>query len=337
MCFMPTCGMIAGGARLQDRPEGIIRLHLPRHLMAQAVPGPKGFYPRLMQDLAARGARVDVVWRDLEALETPCAAQDFDFVHQGRIARARALNTCVAYLDGFWYVDPKGIFGDSSLADARFDASLVPKARAQEFFDKQVMARVLARKSRYHQPSDRRSFGPGHIAVFLQTDSDPVARVQHMDQSAMMDAVLGHTGGRGVVVKPHPQDDSPETRRMLDRLARTRADVTVTDANVHDVLAGAAVSVSISSAASVEGLFHRVPAVVFGRTDFHHCAVTVQEARNWPQALDEALGGAWPFEAFVFWFFAQGAVPINWARFADTVIARMAAQGADLRALGLGG
>jgi len=315
--------------------KGKVRIHLPRHLLDQVAPGPKGFYPRLMQDLGARGAQVETCWRDLDALELPSGPRDFDFIHQGRIDRPRALNTCVAYLDGFWYVDPKGVFADSSLTDLPFDPAGIPAARAAEFFARQVNDRVVARHSRYAQPRDLRRFGPGHIALFLQTDSDPVRRVQHISREQMVDCVLAQTAGRAVVIKPHPQDDSSETRGWLARLANGRPDITVTDANVHDVLAGAAVSVSISSAASVEGLLHRVPAVVFGRTDFHPCAVTVRQPQDWPAALISAMARGWPFEAFVFWFFRKGCVPVTWARFGDMIVERMKARGADLAALGI--
>lgn len=327
--------MTDGDAPSPGRPEGVVRLHLPRHLLDQAVPGLVGFYPRVMHELGARGLRVRAIWRDLDALVAPCAPSDFDIIHQGRIARDRALNTCVAYLDGFWYVDPKGVFGDSSIADLPFDPALVRAVRARTFFDKLVSSRVRARKSRYHQASEQRCFGPGHITVFLQTDSDPVRRVQHLDRAAMVGAVLAETGGRQVVIKPHPQDQAPATLRWLTDLAQSRADITVTDANVHDVLAGAAVSVSISSAASLEGMLHHVPAVLFGRSDLHHCAVTVRQAQDWAEAMHVAITRVWPFEAFVFWFLRQGCVPVTWAGFADTLLERMRAQGADLAALGL--
>lgn len=322
---------------MPDRPEGRIRIHLPRHLLDQMTPGAQGFYPRLIQELSARGARVDLVLRDLEALKSPCPPTDFDFIHQGRIARPRALNTCVAYLDGFWYVDPAGVFAESSLASRPFRPDRLPAGRVTEFFLKLVESRVIGRKSRYDQPRDLRSFGPGHIALFLQTDSDPVQRSKHMDRADMVAAVLAHTGGRTVVIKPHPRDEDPETFRWLEGLRTGRDDVIIADANVHDVLAGAAVSVSISSAAAAEGFLHRVPAVLFGRSDLHPCAVTVAHAHDWPAALDLALATDWPFEAFVFWFFRQGCVPVTWAKFPETVIERMRAQGADLAGLGLAG
>ncbi|MEY4984981.1 MAG: hypothetical protein RIR62_3247 [Pseudomonadota bacterium] len=303
------------------------------------LPGGDGslptFYRRLLDEFAALGATTEVMERDIDRLRRGPEGACFDFVHNGNIRRRQALNLGPAYLGRFHYVDPMGIFFESSIAGMPFRPETIPRDKAAAFVALLREQWVVTRQSRHDQPATRESFGRGHIAVFLQDWSDPVERSRFMDGLQMVETVLSETRGRRVVVKPHPRNFGLETAEICARLAERHPDVCVTDANLHDILAGAAVSVSISSSVALEGMLHGVPAILFGLSDLHHCAVTVRQASDWPAALDQAIARDWPFEAFLFWFLRRQNV---WAArpFLPRVLDRMAAQGADFAALGIG-
>ncbi|MGO4854272.1 hypothetical protein [Phaeovulum sp. W22_SRMD_FR3] len=312
-----------------------LQFHMPAHMAAPDGSRLPEFYRKLCAGFTARGAEVRILHRDLAALARPRQSQDFDFVHNGRIARDGLLNTGLGYLYPFWYMDPQGIFADSALADARFDPAAQPAAEAEAFAKRLYQRYAAARKSRYTQPEEVTEIPAGCIAVFLQDLSDPVERARHMDAKAMLKAVLADTGGRRVVVKPHPRNQGPETYRLVRWLGKHHPQVLVSGANVHDILARAALSVSISSAVSLEGMIHRVPSVLFGRSDFHHNACTVVVPGDWPAARDRALGGEWPHAAFLWWFLHEQMIRSGSDDMMDVVLARMAARGADLALLRL--
>lgn len=288
------------------------------------------FYRNLQSDFVQAGFQTEAVHRQLPDLAGLNHPDRFHFVHNGRISHPRVLNTGYGYLGSYWYADPQGVFGDSSITGLPFDESTVRYKPASAFFDRLVARLVATRHSRYNQPKDVRRFPGGAIAIFLQGISDPVERARHMTARAMVVAVLADTRGRAVIVKPHPGNDDQETRQLVRWLRRDHPDVIVTDANVHDILADCAVSVSLCSAASLEGMLHRKPAVLFGRADFHHCAQTVQVPADWPAALDRALGQAVPYRKYLYWFFAQNLIDARHkGRFAR-IRARMQASGAAL-------
>lgn len=110
--------------------------------------------------------------------------------------------------------------------------------------------------------------------------------------------------------------------------------MTVTEANLHDILAGAAVSASLSSSVGLEGMLHGVPAVFFGASDLHHNAVTVRAAEAWPEALAQALATDWPHAQFLLWFLRRRNIDAR-RPFMARVLERIAAAGGDLAALGL--
>ena len=110
----------------------------------------------------------------------------------------------------------------------------------------------------------------------------------------------------------------------------------MTEANVHDILADCAVTVSIASAVALEGMLHGKPAVLCGRSDLHHCAVTVTRAGEIGAGIEAALGRVWPFDAFLYWFLFERMLNTGRSEFGAQVVARIAAQGVDLASLGLG-
>ncbi len=299
---------------------------MPRHLADEAkLPR---FYQVLAAGLRARGARVEVVRRDQTVV---LSGPDCHFVHNGAAHGAGVLNCAIAYLNPYFYADPEGIYFESSLTGAAFDGVAAP--RAQATFAALVAQYVTPRTSRYKQPEAVESFPEGAIAIFLQDWSDPVDRARHMDAQTMVETVINGAQGRPVIVKPHPRNRGTETVLLLHRLARRHPGVIVTEGNLHDILAAAAVCVTISSSVALEAMLHRKPVILFGRSDLHHCAETVAKPENWDAALKRALNCDWPHEAFVHWFLSRNLR--TGPAMIDPVLVRMRAAGGDLQALGL--
>ena len=291
------------------------------------------FYRRVLDQLAALGARTSILRRDYDVLAAPDGAH-FDLVHNGDVNRVQALNLAPAYLAGFYYADPQGIYFESTITAKTFRPEAIEAQYATPFAEDMRRKWVHSRKSRHPQPSEVQQFGQGHIAVFLQDWSDPVERARHMTADQMVMTVVKAAAGRQVVVKPHPKNSARETQKIRQWLVRNHPQVRLTDANIHDILAGAAVTVSISSSVALEGMLHRVPAILFGRSDLHHCAETVARPEDWPAALDRALHRDWPFDAFLLWFLRRQNLDAG-RPYLDRVLDRMVLQGADLAALGI--
>ncbi len=118
------------------------------------------------------------------------------------------------------------------------------------------------------------------------------------------------------------------------RTCRRSSGVTITDANVHDILAAASVTVSVESATALKGMPHPVPAVLCGPSDLHHCAETAVAPERVMDALNRAQDRVFPFEGFRCWFLRQQMVNGGSDRLIETALAQVAARGATLAALG---
>ncbi|PCD77039.1 hypothetical protein [Pseudothioclava arenosa] len=317
-------------------PKGRIVLHLPGAMGAPDGSRLPGFLSKLHAGFSAAGAQVEIRQRDRAALEALAETPDFHIVWQGRYQHPRLLNTAIAYVFPFWYLDPQGVYGASTVTGARFDPDAQDPAEARAFADRLRKRLVEPRQSRLPQPEVTAPLPRGAIAVFLQGQSEPTERLGYMPEDEMLRAVLADTQGRPVIIKPHPLTRDLET---FERIAALRDDprVTISLGNIHDILAASAVTVSLCSAVSLEGMLHHRPAVLFGRSDFHHCTETVTRAEDWPAALSRALARDWPFDAFLHWFLGEKMLNAGRPDLLQRAARRIGATGADLTDLGLAG
>ena len=292
----------------------------------------KPYYVKLTEGLAARGHFVRLALHDRDTLAAEMAADaDFHIVDHGTLRHPRVLNTGIAYIYPFWNLDPWGIRALSSIAEKAFDPNDLDIEAAAAFASRLRKRWVATRKSRYEQPMRPAVVPADYIAVFLQSEGHrDVMETCHLDLREMVQALLARPDPRAIVIKPHPRDDNPATRRFLNRIAARDGRVRVIDGNIHDILACAAVCVTINSAVGIEAMLHSVPVVLCGKTDFHHCAVTVTDAAGMGAAVTLAQATAWPYDAFLYWYFALNCLNAGREGLVDDFLAKVAATGFNL-------
>ena len=266
----------------------------------------KPYYVKLLDGLPKMGIPVATVLHDrATTLATAEATPGLHIVDHGSLRHPRLLNTGIAYIYPFWNLDPWGIRALSSIAALPFDPAAVNATDAADFAKRLRKRLVGARISRYPQAADFADFPHGHIAVFLQSEAHrAVGETCHLSMRQMLAALVARDDPRAIVVKPHPRDQNTQTHIYLARLAARDSRVQVVDANIHDILARAAVAVTINSAVGLEAHLHRVPVVLCGRADFHHAAVTVTMRRDMDAAIAQAEATDWPHDTYLHWYFA---------------------------------
>ncbi|MGB3278510.1 MAG: hypothetical protein WBA92_04890, partial [Pseudorhodobacter sp.] len=289
---------------------------------------------KLTEGLAARGHKVDLVLHDRETLlDAVAASTDFHIVDQGNQRHARILNAGIAYVYPFWNLDPWGIRAISSIAQMPFDGSTVDREAARPFVARLRKRWVEARKSRYEQPMQKVDLPLDCIAVFLQSEAHREGlETCHLNPRQMVKSLMARDDPRAIIIKPHPRDNSPDTRAFLARMSVRDPRVQVVNANIHDILANARVCVTINSTVGIEALMHGVPVVLCGESDFHHCAVTVKKPGQMDAAIGKALGTRWPHNAFLYWYFGLNCLNASKDTLVDDFLARIKVTGFPLGA-----
>jgi Capsule polysaccharide biosynthesis protein len=239
-------------------------------------------------------------------------------VNNGAAVGPGYLNAATAYLADYWHLDPQGVQGNSSIGGKVFDPTIIDPDAAAAHLGTLRARFVIPRRSRYRQAAKRTDLPDGGIAVFLQGPA-PYARGQaYLRAEDMLRTVCDGAGGRPVWVKPHPLKPD-EGAALIARLQGQGLPLVHVDANVHDLLAAACATVSVNSAAAIEGLMHGTPAILFGRSDFHAVVETVTRADNFAPALDRALVRPRDYTAFLYWYFHDQCLWLGAPDLADRI------------------
>ncbi len=299
-----------------------IVFHVPRSWLGFGGAGLRPFYLRLTEGLKARGVAFDVVILDRETLsETVAADEAMHVVHHGRYAHPRVRNADVAYIYPFWNFDPQGIRAFSSIAQKPFIQDDIDPDIARPFFRRLRQRNVQGRRSRYEQPEAVTALKPVKASVFLQSEGHRVVgETCYLDRWQMLEAVCASVDGP-VVVKPHPRDVDPATRDGLRDLCDRFAHLTVSDGNIHDLIAASERVVTINSAVGIEAYLHRKPVVLCGQSDFHHIADVARSEADLTAVLKRPPRKR-AYDRFVWWYFADQCLSSTDPDLVDRMLAR---------------
>lgn len=316
--------------------------HLPaKHLGDWRSTAHLRLYARLADLLERQGGTVAVADRrdrPFEGGDGAAAAYadgDLHILETGRVQGPGVLNASLAYLPPYWHLDPAGVQAESSIGAMDYRAKQIPLDRAMAFFDKLRKKWVDARVSRRTQTTARVPVPKGAIAVFLQGDFPQQRALAHCTPDAMLRAVVAGAGGRTVLVKPHPLALDADLA-LIGELVQEGLPILPSLANVHDILSASAATVSYNSAVALEGFLHRKPAILFGKSDFHHICQTVTDPAGFGAALERVLarnqGG---YAKYLLWYFHRNCLNVDGSGFADRALAIFATAGFGAERLGL--
>ncbi|MEO9683710.1 MAG: hypothetical protein ABJF86_12600 [Tateyamaria sp.] len=299
-----------------------IVFHVPRSWLSFGGKGLQPFYLRLTDGLQARGVRIEVEVLDRDTLPARVEEDDaIHVVHHGRFAHPRVRNADVAYIYPFWNFDAQGIRAFSSIAQKAFPQDDIDPEIARPFFRRLRQRMVGGRTSRYAQPDEVTDLGKVAAAVFLQSEGHRVVgETCYLDRWEMLDGVCAAIDGP-VVVKPHPRDLDPATAQGLrDRLERF-PHMSISDGNIHDLIANADRVVTINSAVGIEAYLHRKPVLLCGQSDFHHVADVARSVEDLTQTLMRPPRKR-AYDKFIWWYFGDQCLSSVDADLADRVLAR---------------
>lgn len=315
------------------RPARVI-FHLPvKHLDKWQTAPHLALYPKIAEVMQRHGQEVTV--QAARPLPSPASDGDLHIVEGGHHPAPGYLNTALAYLTGYWHLDPAGVLAESSARHDRFDPDSIDPAQARAFCDALRARFVAPRISRYRQPRVVAEDLPqGAIAVFLQGPGPSSRGQTQMSDRAMLQATVQAAGDRPVMVKLHPLEQQ-KGLLTLARLADDGLELPPVEANVHDVLAACAVTVSHNSATAIEGMLHGKPAVLCGRADFAPLCHSAEKPRHIAAALQAALAGPRDFDRGLAWYFTRHTLDIESPGFDERLFAHLSRFGFPPERLGI--
>jgi tetratricopeptide (TPR) repeat protein len=178
-------------------------------------------------------------------------------------------------LAGRCSMDHQGFAGYSSLATIH-----EPIERSSENFSCEALAEnerelrdtyIHNNISKYSQKAERITFQDDYVFVALQIPTDTVAALAEITGIELVRTVAEHYFGSStkVRVKRHPYCNSMSVQKTLNSLTASGA-IEMSDASVHDLIAGAKAVFTVNSGVGLEALLHGRPVIVTGECDYSY-------------------------------------------------------------------
>lgn len=275
-------------------------------------------FHKIHELITSRGGEIEVRRRH-EALRSPfqtdlaehLEAENLHIIENGMVRQPNALNTALAYLQPYFHLDAQGVLALSSAGNAVYDENVVNPVLATSRFRGLQDRLVKKRRSRYGPKEEFTKIPKGCIAVFLQGDNPHLQGTACCNNETLLRTVAENSGGRTIVVKAHPISKQLDDAQLILKLLQEGLPLETTDANVHDIIRQSAVTVSYNSAVSLEGFLHKKPAILFGKSDFHHIVEVVRRPEDFAPALEAALSKSVNYAKYLHWYFSKHTLSVD--------------------------
>lgn len=177
----------------------------------------------------------------------------------------------VGSLGGYIIIDSRGYSGWSSLAqmalpEITHGVNEDHAAQQVEFLRETIIAQ---QRSKYRQAIKKVSVMGAYIFFPMQILDDTVSRLSYISGLDLLEylAKWGKMSGRTIVVKRHPKCKDPRIAAALLH-HRSAKRIVVSNASIHDLIAGAECVVTVNSGVGAEALLHLKPVITTGRSDY---------------------------------------------------------------------
>jgi len=231
-----------------------------------------------------------------------------------------------SYIVGFWYLDPKGVFWNSSLQEKSFDQTKIDIKKATYFFN--GVSGFMTRENYSKRPQSDRAAStlPGAQAVIFTQNIEKYMRpIHHLTLREIVETTASGSDEL-VYLKPHPLFDAGALKSLAD-ICKPFPNVQISNASVHDLIQASGLVISQNSAAGFEAMMHQTPAILCAECDYHHGAMTARTPQQLTDAIQNApsFAKSFPFTKYFYWFLHDQMLEVQKPDFADRAWTRLMA------------
>ena len=276
----------------------VLRIHYGPDRLARAKAGKHNFTNRVISAFEEAGFRVQLVsdgWLDRKKTQ---AAGAYSITRATAPLNDKCLVARRAYVGPFWWLDQSDKRWEFTIARTTFDPDVIDQREAERF------ARRW-RKELFGQ-ADPPGDGDGSLLIPLQARLLDHRSFQSGSPVDMLRAVASARPDTLITATLHPKVAySEEEMNALHALIAEHPNLTLGDRPTHDYLPHCSAVVTQNSGVAFSGFFQHRPAVLFGKSDFHHIVGaatpdTISAALNEKKRPD--------YDRFLYWFLKLTAI-----------------------------
>lgn len=278
----------------------ILRIYLEPATLRMAKDGAFGFVSKVHAAFESRGFAVELV-EDSDAARLGSALKDgYALFLMKDPFHARSLSMRRAYYYPYWRIEATAKRWMFKVAERSFIPAETDPDLARDWFNR--WRRFLFKKAALNTRKD------GLIYVPLQGRLLEHRSFQTISPVQMIEEVRARAGDRRILLGLHPGESySDAERAALERLEGADPRIAVQLGEMEKALRVCDFVVTENSAVALSGLFFRKPAILFGKSDFHHVMAQVSKLgvdEAW-RAVEQANP---PVARYLYWFIHQNSI-----------------------------
>lgn len=212
----------------------------------------------------------------------------------------RSLTMRKTYIVPFWHIETQAERWDWPVAQARFEPAFVDPTKAanfQNFWQKRLFGDAVQDPRR-----------DGFVFIPLQGRLTEKRSFQHCSPIEMIRSVLQHDPARPVIATLHPSETyQPEEERALEQLLVEYDRLYIRRGNADRYLRTCDYIVTQNSGLALQGFLFNKPAILFGRSDFHHITLNIADIGA-ETAFTAVTSHAPDYAAYLYWFLQMQAI-----------------------------
>lgn len=277
-----------------------VTFYLHPKLRKQAEQGKHNFIARMCDVLRAAGQEVLFDKANEMARLRAMARPGRGIFLMEKPVNTRSLTIRRTYIGPFWRIEAVPERWDWPVAQTVFDPRIVDAEKAANFY--------RFWQKRLFDDAVQQTRRDGFIYVPLQGRLTTQRSFQHTSPIDMIRAVLRHDPTRPVIATLHPSETySSEDQQALDVLATENDRLFIRKGEPARCLQTCDYVVTQNSGTAFQGYFFGKPAILFGKSDFHHIALNVADIGE-QAAFDAVLAHKPDYAAYLYWFLQMNAI-----------------------------
>ncbi|KQY13414.1 hypothetical protein ASD31_14745 [Rhizobium sp. Root482] len=194
----------------------------------------------------------------------------------------------VGPLNSHIIIDDRGYSGWSSLAHKPLAEiiSNISRDEAEVQYANLYETLVATGRSKYKQQTEPVPDVGKYIFYPMQVMTDTVARLAHINGLRLLQVLAewGKMSGYKIIVKRHPKCTVAAVKKAIEREQKAGS-IVVSNASIHELIAGAEAVVAVNSGVGAEALIHLKPVITTGDSDYAAATTLTRNEAELAEAL----------------------------------------------------
>lgn len=272
----------------------LLRFYLDDGLRQSARDGQHNFIGLIADVVQASGYRVEYRQDSQVERAKSLLRKGYAMSHMADPLHDRGLTFRRVYQYPFWAIESSAKRWEWHVAKSVFHPREVPRDDADKFY--------AFWQRRLFGAAPHNAEKAGFVYIPLQGRLTEQRSFQSCSPIEMIKHVLDQDPKRPVVAALHPKEHCGKAElKALDTLAGKTSRLTITTGEMERHLTSCDYVVTQNSAAAFSGFFFGKPAILFGKSDFHHIANNVADL-GVGDAFKRVSEAEYDFAGYIHWF-----------------------------------